>query len=142
VAAHVKDDRVTGKDGLDVRLDARRITSRKSDSRWGSGTYAFRVTIPEMDGPAEVAAKAYQNEKPPAGVQAAVTRSGNGYAVELAIPVGVLAKHQGEDWTTFQMTPIVIDVDDVSDEPARLIWRGTKDVDRQNTNFGHFVRTP
>ena len=48
---------------------------------------------------------------------------------------------QGGDWQNFQFTVAVSDKDDPGEEPCRVVWRGTEDVDARNTNYGHFVRT-
>ena len=84
------------------------------------------VGSPKIGGPATVAT---------------ARRTAKGWTVEAAIPLKMLTKNQSDKWHSFQMTPIVVDVDDAGEKPVQLIWRGTAEADKRNTNFGQFVRT-
>jgi hypothetical protein len=68
------------------------------------------------------------------------SRTSTGWNLEAAIPVTLLTANQSDKWHSFQMTPILSDVDDSGDSPVEIIWRGTSDVHTANTSYGHFVR--
>jgi hypothetical protein len=57
------------------------------------------------------------------------------------MPLKMFVENQSDKWHSFQMTPIVVDVDDAGEKPVQLIWRGTPDAATRNTNYGQFVRT-
>jgi hypothetical protein len=125
---------------LELRLDARWIGERVADSRLRTGTYL--LTIPAPTGERTAAVKLPLVGKPEIGsADVATARTPNGWTVEVAVPMTALTKNQSADWHSFQMTPVVIDVDDANEKPAQIIWRGTADFATRSTNFGHFVRS-
>lgn len=60
--------------------------------------------------------------------------------LELSIPLAALMAEQGQDWQTFQATAAVVDIDDANEKPVRVLWRGTPDLDKRNTNWGQFAK--
>jgi hypothetical protein len=141
-AAEVTDDEVLQGDELELRFDARWIGERKSDERLKTGTYLLTLQAPLGEPGTAAKAKAPLTGAPkidPADVASVRTKSG--WIVEAAVPMSMLTTNQSAKWHSFQMTPILIDVDEADDKPVQLIWRGTADVATRNTNLGHFVRT-
>jgi hypothetical protein len=61
--------------------------------------------------------------------------------VEIALSLDTITVNQ-PDWQSVQLTAVVSDVDEPGQPPARVLWRGTSDVNERNTNFGQFVLTP
>jgi len=142
LGAHVTDERLSAKgDAFEVWLDARPIQQRKSDGRLRRGTYTFRVPAPTSDAKPDLSVRGTIDRELRDEIEhAAKVSSSGGYDVELAVPVGVLAAAQGEDWQNFQLTVVVEDKDGAADAASRVVWRGTDAVDERNTNYAHFVR--
>lgn len=142
IAGEVTDDAITSGDRLDLRFDARWIGTRKSDSQLRTGGYLLSIPAPGEAADGGVAKPipivGTPSSKP---AQAAAVRTASGWTFEAAIPVAVFVKNQNEKWHSFQMTPIVRDVDDAAEKPVEIIWRGTADAATRNTNFGQFVRS-
>ncbi len=150
IAARVTDDARIRGDQFELRIDARPITSRAGDSRLLDGTYHIHVDAP-------MAANEAQNDASPNAARATIRdRHGksvtenmiasalatdSGYDVELAIPSSLLNSQQADNWHSFQMLAAVRDVDEAEDEPCRVLWRGTVDIDQRNSGYGHFVRS-
>lgn len=147
VAAKVADDNVIAGDQLQFRFDARWIATRKAENLLRAGTYTLSIPAP-LDAPLSPAAKgtAILSGSPKlvsgAGdsVLFAKQRTPSGWNVEAAIPLEMLVKNQSENWHSFQMTPILTDVDDPTDQRLQMVWRGTAEAAVRNTNFGQFVR--
>lgn len=136
-AAQVTDDAVIKGDGVELRLDPRPIDARRADNRLGQDTNSWRVAAPGKDEPAEVRLESGTD----LGSAALAARPvAGGYGLELAIPLDYVARLQGADWRNFQFTVVIADVDEAGQEPCRVVWRGTSEVDARNTNYGHFVR--
>ena len=134
LAAKVTDERVTDGDGLTFLIDTRPLTARRDDPRLRKGTY--RVTaMPGHDeavglgGGADPGSAIWRAERE------------RGYDVEVRLPLNVIKAAQ-PDPHSIQLTAVVSDVDEEGQKPARVLWRGTSDVDARNTNFGHFVLAP
>ena len=139
VAAEIQDDAVIAGDQLQLRLDARWIGERRDDSRLRSGTYGLTIPAPVngQTGPVQLPLVG----TPRVGAaDVASKRTSTGWSVEVAVPIAVLETNQSRDWHSFQMTPVVVDVDDAAEKPVELIWRGTPKHATVNSNFGHFVR--
>lgn len=134
LAAKVTDERVLDNDALEIRLDARPFSSRLNDARLGST--GMRFTIP-VDGSFHAVRN---NDRSIDGANAKLTKTDDGYDVELAIPAAVLDQVYGGPWRDFQLTLIVLDVDADGERAANVIWRGTRDYAARNFNFGQFVR--
>lgn len=141
VAGRVTDDLVKSGDKLDLRFDARGITSRKADGRLRTGTYLLTIPAPLEKGSAAPAASVAIAGTPKiAPAKVASERTETGWSFEAAIPQEMLQKNQGKDWYSFQFTPIVADVDGTNEKPVQVIWRGTAEANLRNTNYGQFVR--
>ena len=139
-AAEVTDDAVVSGDALELRFDARWIGERVADSRLRTGTYSLTVPAPTAEQTATV--KLPLVGKPDVGsADVSTARTPTGWTVEVAVPISALTKNQTADWHSFQMTPVVVDIDDANEKPAQIIWRGTADFATRSTNFGHFVRS-
>jgi hypothetical protein len=143
VAADVTDEQVTGGDNLELRFDARWIGDRKATNTSKTGMYVLRVPAPAGDkqGPAEAVKLPLVGSPKIGDAIVATKRTATGWTVEAAIPLKMVEANQSEKWHSFQMTPVVVDVDDAGEKPVNVVWRGTADFDKRNTNFGQFVRT-
>lgn len=140
LAGRVTDDSVRVGDGVEFRLDARPIDVRKSNPALAEGTYYVRVAPgPE---PSKAVLEVRGAGLTSARLRAAVRRTATGYDWELSVPLEVLKRFQGPSPQGFQLTPIVVDVDQPDEMPCRVVWRGTADVDQRNTNYGQFVLAP
>ena len=145
LAARVRDEAVVpGEDALEVLWDPRPMDRRTADPRYSRGGHRFRIPAPAEGRPSEGLEVSDRRGEPTVeGARAVSRRVEGGYEVELALPLSALAEaHEGADWSTFQLSAVVSDVDEPGGEPARILWRGTRDVDRSNARFGHFIRTP
>jgi hypothetical protein len=145
LAARVRDEVVLpGEDALEVLWDVRPMDQRSANPRYARGGHRFRIPAPAEGGTYETLEVSERRGEPTIdGARAVARRIEGGYEVELALPVSALAEsHDGADWSTFQLSAVVSDVDEPGGEPARVLWRGTSEVDRSNARFGHFVRKP
>ena len=148
LAARVTDDRLYSGDRFDVLVDGRPITKRVGDKRLRDGCYRIRVGAPQArsettqaDAPLQQSLLAARQDRAiPDKLVARAVATEAGYDVELAIPTSLL-KQQGGSWHSFQLTALVRDVDEQGQDPCRVLWRGTVDVDRRNSGYGHFVRS-
>jgi len=139
VAAEVTDDAVIEGDKLQLRIDARWITSRRDDPRLRNGTYTLTIPAPANEKVGSIQVPLIGSPRLSAA-NVAAERTKSGWAVEIALPINLVERNQSSDWHSFQMTPILIDVDNADEDPVELIWRGTRNHATVNTNFGHFVR--
>lgn len=141
--ASVVDERIVpGKDRLQWVLDARPAAQRRDEPALAWGSLRLSVSAPNENGDTEVQAFRGRGRRREAidGVVGAARRTDTGYDVELSIPAKELARYQGgQRWDSFQLAAVQTDVDDANREPAEVVWRGTADVRRRNTNFAHFV---
>ncbi|MFN8708414.1 MAG: metallophosphoesterase [Planctomyces sp.] len=149
IAAQITDDSIQSGDSISFRIDGRWIADRRADTRLRKGTYLLTVPAPGINpgstgsavSPAGPLATINVIGQPSMGPASVVTsRTSTGWNLEAAIPVTLLTANQSDKWHSFQMTPILSDVDDSGDSPVEIIWRGTSDVHTANTSYGHFVR--
>jgi hypothetical protein len=143
VAAEVTDEHVVDGDKLEFRFDARWIGERKSEARPKTGAYLLSIPAPssEQAGSAKASKLSLVGSPKIGPADVATARTPKGWTVEAAIPLKMLTTNQSDKWHSFQMTPIVVDVDDAGEKPVQVIWRGTIDAATRNTNYGQFVRT-
>lgn len=143
VAADVTDDALIDGDKLELHLDARWIGERKSTPSAKTGLYVVTIPAPAdaKVGDTRTAEIAVVGSPKVGPAQAAAVRTKTGWTVEVAMPLKMFVENQSDKWHSFQMTPIVVDVDDAGEKPVQLIWRGTVDAATRNTNYGQFVRT-
>lgn len=137
VAAKVSDDRLlTDHDKLVLLLDGRPIAERLRKSELGPGCHSAEFLATNSDGTVTMRSI---NKK---GVtcQATVRTHDDNYIVEAAFPIELITDWQGEDWHSFQLTLMALDVDDPEESPCGVAWRGTQQIRRSNVNYGHFVR--
>jgi hypothetical protein len=133
----VTDDAVTADDTLEFRLDARPIEIRKANRRIDKGTLHFQIG--SMQQGATPTLKATGTSEPFNAVVAAQPTT-KGYTFELAIPIDPLVNSQSIDWTGFQFTGVINDVDQLNETPSRIIWRGSNDIDSSNVGYGQITR--
>jgi len=140
-AGHVRDDVVIAGDAVELWIDGRRLPTRAKATRLDHNAYTFRVD-PTTDAEAETL-KITPHRRTPAPTspcQASSKKTSTGYDFEIGVPLSLLQRVQGKDWKSLQATVVVHDVDEAGQPAARLLWRGTQNYDRQNTNYGQFVR--
>ena len=138
VSGAVTDDAVLDGDLLELKLDARWIQDRKANSSLKTGAYTLTLPSPTKPGIAKV--PLVGSPKISAAATVATARTKDGWTFEAAIPVKAIEESQNEKWHSFQMTPILSDVDDAGEKPVEIIWRGTAEARTRNTNYGQFVR--
>ncbi len=133
--AQISDDKVLPGDQVALLFDTRPIGQRSREPGFGIGFY--RVSFPA------VAFKGTRTMVSGAGekteCQVVVARQDQGYTIEAAIPAEMLTGQQGKDWHSFQATVLLEDVDEEGQSPSELIWRGTREVRRNNRGYGHFM---
>lgn len=141
VMARVTDDRVVADaDRLTFVFDGRPNSQRLTDPNQRRGTFVVSVPAPaEGEGGPVEAGPGWRNQ-PIEGVRAAARRTDKGYDLELAVPVALLARAQGGDWSDFQLSAVLRDVDDPDRDPAEIVWRGTRNYRESNANFARFSR--
>ncbi|MFO0946621.1 MAG: sugar-binding protein [Planctomycetota bacterium] len=141
-AAHVRDDRVLPeKDALDVLIDSRDPSTRAGDTRLQAGAYRFRFDAPATGKESKVRVTPLGRGTSLKGVQGVARRTNEGYDVELAVPVTLFNRGKNVDWHSFQLGVVQEDIDQEGDKPNEILWRGSKDYLKRNTNFGHFLNT-
>lgn len=139
-AGRVTDDRVEADgDRLYLRLDARPLAERIAEPEYAKGCYRLETGPAGADGPLELAFTADAGGKVYAVESSAYRKTEGGYEVELAIPLANLNEAQGGDWSTFQFSAGLADVDG-TDGPTYIVWRGSPDILERNTNFAHFEK--
>lgn len=137
LGAAVTDDRVVdGKDLLVLLMDTRRIADQLNKPELGDGAHIMRVAAVSDSNNAEI----LSTKVGKAEIKTAVMGTPKGYNVEAAIPIKSISDRQGDDWHSFQYTMYVRDVDDPKEQPVSVLWRGTSEPTRRNTNYAHFVR--
>jgi hypothetical protein len=139
-AGHVQDDALVVGDAVELWIDARSLPVRAKDTRLGNNVYTFRIDPTAADD--SVLKTTPQRSRPlaPAKCVAKSKKTSKGYDVELAVPLSLLQQAQGRDWQSLQATVVVHDVDEQGQPTVRILWRGTQDYRRHNTNYGQFVR--
>jgi hypothetical protein len=139
-AGHVVDDRIMpGKDRLYVRIDARPMEERITTPEYSKGCFRLEATPPTEDGPIAIDIQGDDGAKVHSITSAAYRKSGDGYDIEIALPIQHLVDAQGAYWRSFQLSAGLADVD--GDEgPTFILWRGSPDILEKNTNFAHFRR--
>ncbi|MEQ8850072.1 metallophosphoesterase [Botrimarina sp.] len=141
VRARVTDERVVaGEDRLTFVFDGRPSVQRDADRQLRRGTFVISVPAPAEGQGGEVAAGPGWRNRPIEGVKAAALRTESGYDLELAVPVERLARTQGGDWSDFQLSAVLRDVDDPARDAAEVVWRGTRSYKDSNMNFARFTR--
>lgn len=138
-AGHIKDDAVVAGDAIELWLDGRSLPARAKGTRLERNAYTFRID-PNDDDNALKITPLRRTPAAPADCQAVSKKTADGYDVEFAVPLSLLRRVQGKDWKSLQATVVVHDVDEQGQPAARILWRGTQSYDRNNTNYGQFVR--
>jgi len=141
IAARIIDDSLRTGDQVLLRMDARPIDARKADSRLRTGSYALTIPVPAASAPAAAVRVAVAGSPAVPAASVSAVRAGAGWQFEAAIPAAMFIQAQGANWQGFQLTPILSDVDDASEKPVEIVWRGTSDVHQRNVNYGQFQRT-
>ena len=139
-AGHIHDDAVVAGDAVEVWIDGRPLAARAKESRLSDNAYTFRIDPTTGDDSALTITPHRHTPPAPAPCEASSKKTADGYDVELSVPLSLLQRVQGSDWEGFQATVVVHDVDEQGQPTARILWRGTQDYGRQNTNYGQFVR--
>lgn len=140
LAARVEDEQLlTDGDSLEWKLDFRPLVARADDTRLRNGTYRATLTAPDADGKSNIKVTGFGRPRIFPGTTHAALRRAGGYDVEVALPIEFITANQS-DWQSIQLTAIVSDVDEAGHKPARIIWRGSNQIDERNINFGQFVR--
>lgn len=142
VAIHVTDENVlAGDDQVELLIDPRPVDVRRSDRQLLEGTFSLMAAAPVGAGaPVEVVLRDMENGvKDANGITAAGTRTVSGYDLELAVPLKLVKKAQGDDWHSVQMTVMVHDADEKGQPPTLVPWRGGKNVHENNVGFGYIV---
>jgi hypothetical protein len=134
----VTDDKLTGGDKLELKFDARWIQDRKANSLLKTGGYTLTLPAPTKLGVSKAALVG--SPKITAEATIATAEAAGGWTFEAAIPIATFVKNQNEKWHSFQMTPILADVDDAGEQPTEIVARGTTEARTRNTNYPHFVR--
>ncbi|MEO2047855.1 MAG: metallophosphoesterase [Pirellulales bacterium] len=140
IAGHVVDDAVVKGDAVEVWLDARPLAQRAKDRRLRGRAYSFMIYPPHNDHRGALTTKAHRSPPAPGGCHAESKQSGDGYDFELALPISLFHGDPNTHWKSAQLTLVVRDVDESGQPTARVVWRGTSDLNHVNTNYGQFVR--
>jgi hypothetical protein len=143
LAARVTDERVLQDgDALTFLLDTRPVVARSADPRLRSGAYKLEhAWIKDPISTAKFSLSSVGGSPIVEGFQAAAEESRGGYTTEFAVPLELISNNQPE-LHSLQLTAVVSDLDEAGQKPARVLWRGTSDVNERNTNFGQFVLAP
>ena len=136
--ARVSDERLVDGDRLDLVLDARGMAWRRDDARLRGAT--VRISVPAPGTAGEASATTGWDDKPIEGFVSATTKTDTGYDVELSMPLMRVHQLQNEEWDSFQLAAVLVDVDEEDGDATEVVWRGTQDVRSRNTNFARFVR--
>lgn len=143
VAVKVTDDQLlAGVDGVELLVDPRPVIRRKLTPNYTSDGLSIKATLAAEGEPPTIDASWIRSRNPYQGVEAAVTRTDQGYNVEFSIPLRYVRQLQGSDWHSVQMTLVLHDADQEGEEPVQVLWRGTRRPYLANTGFGHFVLEP
>lgn len=135
----VRDDRIIPEsDGIAFFIDSRSADQRQRHPELGEGVFHGRVEFSE--GQPEMTFSGPGAESLQSQILTATQKANDGYIVEVALPIDVLTVYQGLDWTDFQYTAGIVDVDGQTDSPCYVIWRGTSEIRERNTGFAWFRR--
>jgi hypothetical protein len=137
LAARVTDERILAGDQLTFVIDTRSLTARRDDPRLRKGTLRVTVT-PETGG---VESVGLSGTPDPKTTDMQIAKRDRSYDIEVALPLDIIDAAQ-PDRQSIQLTAVVSDVDEAGQKPARVLWRGTSDVNDRNTNYGHFILAP
>ncbi len=139
-SVRVTDERVIAGDRMELILDARPAWVRRDNPRLGNA--AVRISATALDALGNLVAQAISGKKakPIDGFQAAGRLTAQGYDLEFAIPFRRFKELQGKRWNGFQLAAIQTDVDEPSGPITEILWRGTQQVRKNNSNYAQFVR--
>jgi hypothetical protein len=76
----------------------------------------------------------------PGAVATAARRTGEGYAVEVAVPAALLDERRGASWDSVRVNVTVTDYDEGEPDHVALSWRPSRFGDRAISGAGTFVR--
>jgi hypothetical protein len=135
-AAVVRDDRVVAGDRITLACDTRPFATRLRDPKLGAGTFRAEIA-PVLGGESTIAVRG-TGGRDPGRTRVAVRARTDGYTVEAELPLALFAE-QAADPESFQLDVVLSDHDAPNDRGCAVVWRGTRDTDR-NTGFAHFFR--
>ncbi|MEE2780926.1 MAG: metallophosphoesterase [Planctomycetota bacterium] len=136
--ARVGDDKLVPGDQIVLMLDTRPIAARSREPGFGIGFYRVAFPAVAFRGPLTMVSGAGEKVT----IDAVVARQDGGYTVEAAIPAKVFSDSQDGKWHSFQAAVLLEDVDEPGESPTGLIWRGTREVRKNNRGYGHFLVAP
>ena len=133
--AQVSDDKVLPGDQITLLFDTRPIAERSREPGFGIGFYRIAFPAVAFEGSRTMVSGAGEKTE----CEVVVARQDQGYTIEASIPAEMLSDRQGKTWHSFQATVLLEDIDEEGQSPSKLIWRGTREVRRNNRGYGHFV---
>ena len=141
VAAEIIDDELfwakgnipTRQDAFHFTLDAKTLNAKASNK----GTLYIGANPSKTK---EKNERLYRSRRLPDGTQSVVTKTANGYQVELAIPMGFIVEHQGENWSSLRMNFWQTDYDKNGDRVSSLFWRPDWRGEGNYVGSGTFMR--
>ncbi len=129
-------------DGLQIRLDARPDPIRAL----GRGQEAWRDFLSVEMAPGETAESTKLRRRNgdgftlPQGLKAAMVRTPNGYAAEVAIPAIALDQAQGGPWKEFRLNICQYDAHDAGGAVRRICWQPDWDGGENTIASGTFSK--
>lgn len=145
-AFRVTDERVVAGDRIELFLDGRTVVAQRNapEFDWQANRVSVAAPVAAGEGAAtnDYATWSGRRRRPIEGAKYAATRTDTGYMVEVALPSSVVTDHQGPDWYSYQLAVVQHDLDEPKGEETRILWRGSRDVERSNRGYGYFVNTP
>jgi predicted alpha/beta superfamily hydrolase len=129
-------------DGLQIRIDARPDPIRAL----GRGQEAWRDFLSVEMAPGETAESTKLRRRNgdgftlPQGLTAAMVRTPNGYAAELAIPASALDHAQGGPWKEFRLDICQYDAHDANGAVRRICWQPDWDSAENTIGSGTFSK--
>ncbi|MDA1177247.1 MAG: metallophosphoesterase [Planctomycetota bacterium] len=143
LAGEVFDDRVVpDRDSLVFGLDARLLSDRQKDPRLGDNCYAIELIPTDKPPYGKLKLESRRDTSGAVnGAEFAVAMTRTGYRFEIGVPISLITKPQGAEWSGFQLNAVLRDVDDAEDQDVQILWRPAQDVRSRNTNYGFFYRS-
>ena len=126
-------------DQLEFRFDTRRLVDRATNRKQGKGTYRIQVNPVSP----ETRIRVLNHQSKPATkdpILSSFKQVEGGYDCEVQLPIKLLNDSQNGNWQNYQAAVVIRDVDEDGQQPSRVLWRGSRDIEKSNLGYGYFVR--
>lgn len=139
-AVRVTDERVLAGDKVTLVVDQRPTLDRLTSTQLGAKTLVITVDAPLSTEVGSCTITGYRG-RPFAKAAALGRKTGQGYELELSVPLKSIVDAQGNEWSSIQLGVRISDVDAPDENPVEVLWRASPDA-RDGRPLAHLIRQP